>query len=73
MKNVTNVLEYLEASAERFPDKLAYVDMEGSYTFSEILDVSKRVGSFLADRVRKGTPVAVYMEKSIQQIAVFLV
>ena len=71
VKNVTNVLEYLEASAERFPDKLAYVDMEGSYTFSEILDVSKRVGSFLADRVRKGTPVAVYMEKSIQQIAVF--
>ena len=71
MKNVTNVLEYLERSAAKFPDKPAYVDAGGSYTFEQVMQVSQKIGSFLAGKVGMGCPVAVYMEKSIQQIAAF--
>lgn len=71
MKNVTNVLEYLERSATAFPDKLAFVDAQGSYTFLEIMHVAQRIGSCLTGKVQMGAPVAVYMEKSIQQLAAF--
>lgn len=71
MKNITNVLEYLEHSAERFPDKPAYIDAQSSYTFSELERAARAVGSALCGVVQKGCPVAVYMEKSVQQIAAF--
>ncbi len=71
MKNVTNVLEYLERSAKRFPDKLAYWDVNSSYTFSQIMNVAKTVGSGLKGKIDLGQPVVVYMEKSVQQIAAF--
>ena len=71
MKNITNVLEYLERSAARFPDKPAYIDAQSSYTFSELERAARAVGSALCGVVQKGRPVAVYMEKSVQQIAAF--
>ncbi|MGI5976085.1 MAG: amino acid adenylation domain-containing protein [Candidatus Limivicinus sp.] len=71
MGNVRNVLEYLERSAEEYPDKLAYAGSSGSYSFKEIMAVSRSVGTYLAGVVEKGSPVAVYMEKSAQQIAAF--
>lgn len=72
MKNITNVLEYLEHSAKRFPDKPAYVDAKNSYTFSQLEQAARSVGSALCRSVEKGSPVAVYMEKSAQQIVAFL-
>lgn len=72
MKNVTNVLDYLENSAANFPDKAAYIDAKSSYTFSELRQAARAVGSALSEAVEKGSPVAVYMEKSVQQIAAFL-
>ncbi len=72
MGYVTNILEYLENSAERFPDKPAYVDVNSSYTFSQLKQAARSVGTALCGSVEKGSPVAVYMEKSVQQIAAFL-
>ena len=72
MKNITNVLEYLERSAQRFPDKPAYIDVNGSYTFSELERAARAVGSALCGVLEKGCPAAVYMEKGVQQIAAFL-
>lgn len=72
MRNITNVLEYLEHSARRFPDKSAYIDEKSSYTFSQLEQSARRVGSALCGGLDKGSPVAVYMEKSVQQIAAFL-
>ncbi len=71
MKNVTNVLEYLERSAQRFPDKTAYADAGGTYTFSEVLETARSIGTGLRGKASIGDPVVVYMEKSIQQIAAF--
>ncbi len=71
MSNITNALTYLECSAQRFPDKIAFVDVNGSFTYDELLHNTKSIGSALAKKLSIGKPVAVYMEKSIQQVAAF--
>lgn len=69
---VRNILTYLERSASLFADKIAFADEKESLTFSELEDRAKRIGSFLAGKIQKGTPVAVYMDKTPDAIAGFL-
>lgn len=67
-----NVIKYLEQSAERYPGKIAFADLEHSYTYSELLEKARRIGSFLAERIEPGQAVPVYMEKGVEAIAVFM-
>ncbi len=60
----SNVLSFLELSAERFPEKAAFGDVDGDISFSELETGAKKVGSFLAGRIRENSPVAFYLEKS---------
>ncbi|MCI8589865.1 MAG: amino acid adenylation domain-containing protein [Clostridiales bacterium] len=71
-KNVINVLEYLEKSAQCYPDKPAFVDEELSLSFSELWQSARKIGSMLLPFVKKGSPVVVYMEKGPRQVAAFL-
>lgn len=60
----TNILEYLEVTAARLPDKLAFSDGRDGVTFAELLCASRAVGSALLRRgVGRGRPIAVLMEK----------
>ena len=68
---MTNILEYLERSAQLYPDKPALVDERQSITFTQALEDSRRVGSSLALSLAKGQPVAVYMEKSVENLCAF--
>lgn len=68
---MTNILEYLERSAQLFPEKPALVDERQSITFAQALEDSRRVGSSLALSLTKGQPVAVYMEKSVENLCAF--
>ena len=67
-----NVIQYLEQSAERCPDKTAFADLERSYTYRELLDKARRIGSFLAGKIERGQGVPVYMEKGAEAIAAFM-
>lgn len=68
---MTNILEYLERSAQLHPEKPALVDERQSITFAQALEDSRRVGSSLALSLTKGQPVAVYMEKSVENLCAF--
>lgn len=68
---MTNILEYLERSAQLYPEKPALVDERQSITFTQALEDSRRVGSSLALSLAKGQPVAVYMEKSVKNLCAF--
>ena len=68
---MTNILEYLERSAQLFPEKPALVDQRQSVTFAQALEDSRRVGSSLSLSLTKGQPVAVYMEKSVENLCAF--
>lgn len=67
-----NVLEWLEASAEAYPEKTVYEDMEESITFGELMEEARRIGSALLERGLSEKPVAVMMKRSVHTIAAFL-
>ncbi len=65
-----NVLEWLEASAERTPDKIAAADPDVELTFAELHDLARRVGSWLVGQgVSPQSGVAFYLEKSPRALA----
>ncbi len=72
IKMIRNVIQYLERSAKRNPEKDAIADLEHSYTYSELLDKAYRIGSFLAERIEPGQAVPVYMDKGVEVIAAFM-
>ncbi len=67
-----NVLDYLERTVKRLPNKVAFADKDGKLTFLEIYDHSQRVGSSLAKYNVERKPVVVFMKKSPEEIAAFL-
>lgn len=69
---VKNVLEYLEASARNHPEKTAFADTETACTYRELLERAKRIGTALARKQKPGQPVPIFMEKSVDTIAVLL-
>ena len=72
IKNMKNVLEYLEKTAEKYPDKMAVTDEKESCTFEELRSISARIGRVLSSYVTPGKPVAVMMKKSTKTLQIFL-
>lgn len=66
-----NILDYLENSAMQYPDKIAFSDKDKSITYQELVLRSKAIGTQLAKSVAPRTPVPVFMEKSVDTIALF--
>lgn len=67
-----SILEYLEASAGKYPDKIAFADENHQCTFRELRDSAKVAGSFLNKKQCFCRPVPVMMEKSVQTISVLM-
>ena len=69
----TNVLEYLERTAARFPDRVAFADGTCARTFSELLRGSRQLGAALHAQlgaIRR--PVAVFGDQTVSAILGFL-
>ena len=70
--NYTNILEFLEISALKCPDKIAFKDGgNNTLSFFELLENSKKIGSALASYIASGA-VAVYMKKSCFALSAML-
>lgn len=71
---IKNVLQYLEQTAQRLPDKIAFSEGGSgeSLTFSALWEVARRVGSGLVRRGLTGERVAVLMARRPTTIAVML-
>ena len=63
-----NVLDFLEKSAEVFPEKTAVIVENKSITYQELMEASKIVGSELSSMTNPGSPVGIYMEKGIDAL-----
>ena len=61
---IRNILDYLENSANLYPDKLAFADETVQLSFKETLSLSKQVGTALSTFGSDHLPVAVYMDKT---------
>lgn len=66
-----NVLEYLENTVEKFPEKIAFADGMTALSFRELEERAMRLGTNLAARSLFRKPVIVYMKKSPAILAAF--
>ena len=57
-----NILEYLEASAERLPDKVTFADENIGLTFRQVRDSTQAIGTGLAKKGYFKAPVAILMD-----------
>ena len=66
-----NILEYLENTVARCPDKVAYADNDSELTFAQVSNNSRAVGSALCRKGFMNEPVVVYMPKKPDTVAAF--
>lgn len=65
---MNNILDYLETSTERLPDKPIFSDENNSVSYSAFTRLSKAAGSLISSYVDAGQAVAIYMPKSISSL-----
>ncbi len=66
------VMEYLEETVKKYPDKAAYVDKDRTLTFSETRQEAFHIAGELVRRQLFKKPVAVYLDKSVECIPAML-
>lgn len=69
---LNNILQYLDITAQRLPDKVAFSDGQTTLTFGMLTDISKRLGSSLCRLGYSREPIAVLMQRSPTEISAFL-
>lgn len=70
---ITNVLQYLEDSAEKNPEKILFADEKESITYLELMNRAKCIGSFIAGRTgEKNKPIAVLIDRNIRSLLAFM-
>ena len=67
----TNILEYLEKTVSRVPDKIAYADDKTGISFADVYHDSRAIGSFLHEKGIYREPVIVFMKKSPMAVVAF--
>ena len=68
-----NVLEWLEATVAKYPDKPAFSDTESSITFAQVYDIARNTGAYLIEKLGVDrTPVAVFAGRKMVTPAYFL-
>ncbi len=63
------VTDYLAAAAEKWPGKIAVVDEVRQMTYGELWREAERIGAFLASRMEKKAPVALWFGLEGRSIA----
>lgn len=67
------VIDYLEASAKRCPDKTAFSDPDKDLSYGALLENARRIGTALAGRTQKtNEPVAVLIDRNVESICAFM-
>lgn len=68
----TNILEYLERTVRRCPEKTAFADEKQGLTFRQLHDQARAIGSYLHQAGVSRQAVVVFMKKQPRAIAAFL-
>lgn len=68
-----SVVQWLENTARRFPNNTAYVDENRKYTWAELRQTALSIASNIEQKLpERKQPIAVYMEKSADMLAVYM-
>ncbi len=66
------VTEYLDKTVECIPNKIAYIDSKREISFKQLQTEAKKIAGELISNMLFKTPVAIYLEKSVECIASFI-
>lgn len=70
---ITNVLEYLEMSSQRAPQKKAFADKEKSITYQGLEEKARKIATFLLSKGSfRNRPVAVVIDRNIESLILFM-
>ena len=70
---IINILELLENSASKYPDKVFLADEKKSVTFAEAEKTAKHIGSFLTSKAHaRNHPIAVCVGREVESVLMFL-
>ncbi len=69
---MTLVTDYLDKTAARFPDKVAFANEKRAMTFGALRKEARKIAYSLVKRHIFRQPVAIYLEKSPECIAAFM-
>ena len=69
MSYCNSVLDLIEGQAIINKDKIAFTDPVKEISFGQLYLFSRKIGTFLADKIDKRSPVSFYMEKSCDAVA----
>lgn len=67
-----NVTYWLDKTANRLPDKIAFVDKKKSVTFRELQLNSKAIATWIIQKGLFKKPIVIYIEKGVDVLAAFL-
>ena len=70
-----SIVKLLERAADKFPDKIALKDENGSRTYKEYMADAKRIATFLINNITHGElqqPIAVIIDRNIESIIAFI-
>ena len=67
-----SILSYLNGTADRLPDKLAFSDGEKGLTFRQLRQAAAGIGACLKNGGARREPVGVLMERGAEEVAAFL-
>ena len=60
-----NILEYLENTENKYPQKISFVDNKREVTYSQLVNNSKKIGTYLAKRDIFNKPIAIFIDKTV--------
>ena len=66
-----NVLEWLEQTTLRLPDKYAFLDMERELSFQELLERAQSIGTALAKEAKSSAPIPVFSRRNVYTPSLF--
>lgn len=69
---MTSITDYLNHTAEKFPEKIAFVDEKREISFSDLRMEARKVASVLIRMGVRRQPIAVFLDKSASCVAAFL-
>lgn len=67
----TNVMAYLDETVKRLPDKIAFANESEGYTFKDVYEQSRSIGTFFHNQNYYRRPVVVFMDKHPKTIMAF--
>ena len=71
---ILNILDYLEQSGDKYPDKIAFADEKKSVTYLSLINQARNIGAILANSINSQLrkPVVVFVDRNIECLISFM-